>query len=95
MVDVFSMGNIFYSILSGKSPFEGERESRAQKKVIKGERPEIPDEVLQSDDIAIQAILSATKKCWEQNPIDRPRAAVIRDQLKKVMDKMKGENPSR
>ncbi|KAL3774955.1 hypothetical protein ACHAW5_007454 [Stephanodiscus triporus] len=95
MVDVFSMGNIFYSILSGKSPFEGESESKAQKKVIEGQRPEIPDEVLQSDDIAIQAILSATKKCWEQNPIDRPRAAVIRDQLKKVMDKMKGENPSR
>jgi serine/threonine protein kinase len=94
MIDIFSMGNIFYSILSGDSPFEGEKESKAQKKVINGKRPEIPDEVLKSDDIAIKAILSATRQCWEQNPIDRPTAAEVRDQLKNVIDKMKIDHPS-
>jgi serine/threonine protein kinase len=94
-VDIFSMGNIFYSILSGDSPFEGEKESKAQKKVINGKRPKIPDEVLKSDDIAINAILSVTRKCWEQSPSDRPTAAEVRDQLKNVIDKMKSRHLSR
>ncbi len=95
MVDIFSMGNVFFSILSGDSPFEGEKESKAQKKVIAGKRPVIPEEVLKSDDIAIQAIISVTKMCWEQDPKDRPRASAVRDQLKSVMDKLRSDNPSR
>ena len=41
MVDVYSMGNIFYSILVGQTPFEGQKESKAQKKVMEGIRPSI------------------------------------------------------
>jgi len=92
MIDIYSMGNIFYAILSGEMPFEGKKESKAQKKVIEGVRPEIPNEVLESEDIAIQTLLSATKKCWEQKPLDRPSAASIRDELKEVMDRIKKEN---
>ena len=95
MIDVYSMGIVFYSILTGDTPFEGEKESKAQKKVIAGKRPEIPNVILESEDIATQAILSATKKCWEQNPSDRPKASMIRDDLKTVMDKLKHEYLSR
>ena len=38
---VYSMGNIFYSILVGQTPFEGQKESKAQKKVMEGIRPSI------------------------------------------------------
>ncbi|KAL7541491.1 hypothetical protein ACHAXR_011293 [Thalassiosira sp. AJA248-18] len=92
MIDVYSMGNIFYAIIAGEMPFEGQKESKAQKKVMEGKRPIIPSEVLESDDIAIQALVSATKKCWAQKPGDRPSAASIRDEFKKVMDRIKGEN---
>lgn len=95
MIDVYSMGNIFYTILAGEMPFEGQKESKAQKKVMNGTRPKIPDEVLESDDIAIQALVSATKKCWKQKPGDRPKASSIRDELKKVMDRIKSENATK
>jgi serine/threonine protein kinase len=88
MVDIYSMGNIFYAILSGNMPFEGQKESKAQKKVLDGIRPKIPDEVKQSDDIAIQTLVSITKKCWSKKPVDRPSAASIRDELKNLMDRM-------
>ena len=88
MVDIYSMGNIFYAILSGNMPFEGQKESKAQKKVLDGIRPKIPDEVKQSDDIAIQTLVSITKKCWSKKPVDRPSAASIRDELKILMDRM-------
>ena len=91
MIDVYSMGNIFYTILAGEMPFEGQKESKAQKKVMAGERPKIPDGALESDDVAIQALVSATKKCWEQKPGDRPSAALIRDELKSAMDRIKKE----
>lgn len=82
------MGNIFYSILSGNMPFEGQKESKAQKKVLDGVRPKIPDEVKESEDIAIQKLISITKKCWSKKAKDRPSAASVRDELKDLIDRI-------
>lgn len=89
MIDVYSMGNIFYTMLAGEMPFEGQKESKAQKKVMDGVRPRIPKEVQESEDPAMRAMVSATKQCWRQKPGDRPRAAKIRDFLKETMDRIK------
>ena len=91
MVDVYSMGNIFYAILVGKMPFEGQKESKAQKKVMEGIRPSIPKEVMQSEDVAVQAILSEARECWAEKPGDRPPASAVRDRLKEVMDRITRE----
>lgn len=92
MVDVYSMGNIFYAILAGEMPFQKTKESKAQKKVMEGKRPEFPVFVLESRDIAIQAVLAAANKCWAQEPGDRPAAAAVRDNLKKVLDRITRRN---
>ena len=89
MIDVYSMGNIFYTLLAGDMPFEGQKESKAQKKVMDGIRPKIPEEVMESDDIAIQALISATKKAWKHEPRNRPSAASIAEELKEVMARIK------
>lgn len=91
-IDVYSMGNVFYAILSGLMPFEGIKAEKANKQVMEGKRPKIPSEVKESEDIAIQAILAATKKCWIQDPKERPPASEIRDELKSVMERIKKEN---
>ena len=91
-IDVYSMGNVFYAILSGLMPFEGMKQKKASQYVMEGKRPEIPDEVKESDDIAIQAILAATKACWTLDPKERPPAKKIRDELKSVMERIKTEN---
>jgi serine/threonine protein kinase len=88
MIDIYSMGNIFYAMLSGNMPFEGQKESKAQKKVLDGVRPKIPTEVVESDDTAIQTLISITKKCWSKKPIDRPKAASVRDELKELLDRL-------
>jgi hypothetical protein len=88
MVDIYSMGNIFYAIVSGDMPFENDKEKDAQKKIKNGERPIIPESVLKSDDIAIKTIVSAVERCWKHDPKERPSASTIRDELKRVMDKM-------
>ena len=85
MIDIYSMGNIFYAILTGEMPFEGQKDSKAQKKVIDGERPAGMERYEEDDDVAIRALISATKKCWEQEPGDRPSAASVRDEFKKVL----------
>ena len=90
-IDVYSMGNVFYAILSGLMPFEGMKQKKASQYVMDGKRPEIPDEVKESDDIAIQAILAATKACWTHDPKERPPAKKIRDELKSVMERIKTE----
>jgi hypothetical protein len=90
-IDVYSMGNVFYAILSGLMPFEGIKQKKASQYVMEGKRPEIPDEVKESDDIAIQAILAATKACWTHDPKERPPAKKIRDELKSVMERIKTE----
>lgn len=92
MIDIYSMGNIFYAILSGNMPFEGQKESKAQKKVMDGIRPKIPKEVMESDDVAIQTLLSVTKRCWSKKPNDRPSAATIRDELKELLDGLVSNN---
>jgi hypothetical protein len=94
-IDVYSMGNVFYAILSGMMPFEGMKQQKATKKVMEGKRPKIPIEIEESDDIAIKAILAATKACWRQDPKDRPPAREIRDELKSVMDRIKKENTTK
>jgi len=94
-IDVYSMGNIFYAILSGLMPFEGIKAEKANKQVMEGKRPKIPSEVKESEDIAIQAILAATKKCWIQDPMERPPASEIRDELKSVMERIKKENTTK
>lgn len=89
MIDIYSMGNIFYSIIAGEMPYDDLKEDEAQKKIRHGERPEVPEEVLNSDDEAIQAIISAMKSCWAQNPHDRPKASVIRDEFEEVMNRVR------
>lgn len=95
LVIALAVGNIFYAIIAGEMPFEGQKESKAQKKVMDGTRPTIPDEVLESKDIAIKTLVSATRKCWEQKPEDRPSAASVRDEFKRVLDRIRKNNATK
>ena len=77
----------------GDMPFEGQKESKAQKKVTQGIRPKVPDEVKEQalEDPAVEAIKTAMHQCWKHKPDERPRASAIRDQLKEALDRSKKE----
>jgi serine/threonine protein kinase len=80
-VDVYSMGNIFYFILSMKWPFEDMKSDDGQKRIIDGERPELPSAVRKSHDPAIMAIVEAIQGCWIQDPKERATAADVSNAL--------------
>jgi len=78
-VDIYSMGNIIYSILTDKDPWEETPEKRAQKLVMEGKRPNVPERVKSSKDFVDVALRAMMWKCWEQTPNNRPRARKVAD----------------
>ena len=82
-VDIFSMGHIFYRLISGAEPWNrlepGGKPSKAvvNKKVQQGILPTIPDAVAKSNDPEIVAIRDAMLQCYEKDPQNRPSARAI------------------
>lgn len=69
-------------------PFEDVKEKMAQELVKDGKRPNIPKDALHSEDPAIKTIVSMIKRCWKQDPSERPSASRVRDELKEVIQKI-------
>ena len=81
-IDVYSEGNIFYVLLTGKYPFEDAGKEEAKFRVMAGKRPKIDEEFLNSKDPLIQALVTATQRCWTQNPEKRPTSREIEQFLR-------------
>ena len=78
-VDIYSFGNILYSVLTGGFPFAHEKSEKAQSRVKHGERPDIPSSVQDSADPFDQAMLKVIEMCWIQDPIKRASAREIQE----------------
>ena len=74
-VDIYSMGNVFYTILTGLWPFEKEKDARQQ--IIEGKRPYIARRFKESNDPADHAMLKAISMCWKQDPANRATAKEV------------------
>ena len=70
-VDNYSMGNIFFVLLTGTYPFPDKTKKEVKILVGEGERPSIAQRLLTSSDQNEQALIAAAKMCWAQNPNDR------------------------
>mmetsp|Transcript_7133 Transcript_7133/g.11294 ORF Transcript_7133/g.11294 Transcript_7133/m.11294 type:complete len:112 (+) Transcript_7133:137-472(+) len=90
-IDVYSMGNIFYSILTDLDPWEDEDTEDAQKAIMKGDRPWVTSSIKDSKDAAIVAMRKMMHKCWEHKPEDRPRARYVADYLSKKLSQVDRE----
>ena len=93
-VDVYSLGNIFYGILTGEWPFHHESsEKKAQKRLIAGERPSIADKHRNSSDPFDQAMIKAIEMCWIQKPEERANARQVQKFIKEVL-RQQGVSPN-
>jgi serine/threonine protein kinase len=65
MVDVFSFGMTFFEVLTGQGPFQAEQRMTVQKRIDRGERPDLPKTCPPFLAFLIQS-------CWDGNPKARP-----------------------
>jgi len=86
-VDVYSMGNIFYFILTGEFPFEKHSRNTIKSALKAGKRQRIPEEYAKSEDPMIQAVVKAIRMSWIQNPTDRATARQVQHQLERALRK--------
>ncbi len=91
-VDIYSLGNVFFGIATGKDLFwnkdEKERKNtNIQKFIINGERTPIPDDLKNSTDPYEQALLKAIEMCWKQDPKERPTARELQDLFMNELEK--------
>mmetsp|Transcript_29355 Transcript_29355/g.45403 ORF Transcript_29355/g.45403 Transcript_29355/m.45403 type:complete len:618 (+) Transcript_29355:56-1909(+) len=92
-IDVYALGNILYKIAVGNSPWKynfnkakkilDEHKEKITRSKLKGGKPKVPDEVKNSEDPSIQAVLTAMDRCYRNDPDIRPSAREISDYLNK------------
>ena len=80
-IDVYSMGNIFYVLVTDQLPFQDDEMTIAQRKIMNGERPHVPSKFRNSKEPGYKVLISLMKLCWNQNPRERPSARVVADMI--------------
>jgi len=71
--DIYSLGMIMYEVLTGYPPFTNEsHDTNLALKIVQGTRPQFPQQVKYP-----QLLIDLIKKCWEQEPNNRPTAREI------------------
>lgn len=88
-VDIYSIGNVIYSILVGKYPFHDLSSDRVKELVKSGHTPDIPESYQRSDDPNIQALLQAMQLCWVKEPSRRISARHLEEYLRPFATKNK------
>ncbi|KAL9189793.1 hypothetical protein ACHAXT_009468 [Thalassiosira profunda] len=93
-VDVYSLGNILWDILTTHSPrgkMKKELEAETRPMVARGELPKWPSDFNTTKlerDPALKAIERAMRKCLRLKPEDRPTAGEIADELSVAIDNL-------
>jgi len=84
--DIYSLGVVFWEISSGEIPFSNLDVAFIKKKVLKNERPPIPEDCPSNFSELITM-------CWNQNPLERPKIDVVISILNSMIDQYTNHNP--
>jgi len=80
--DCYALGMVIYEVLSGQAPFAPFKDFIVMRKVIDGERPELPEGAERAwftGDLWQILVL-----CWEAQPGSRPSIAAVRGCLERA-----------
>jgi hypothetical protein len=80
-IDVFSMGSVFYYLLTGHAPFAEEPYKKAVLHINNGVHPPLPKKLSASTEPSMIAILDAMKWCRQLMAEDRPNSRQVADKL--------------
>jgi len=87
-IDVYSMGNIFYEILTNEKPFKNIATKQVRSIVKEGLRPVVPFKVKNSNNQIDIVLMRAMDMCFHQNPKKRPSAKDVAIYLSKQLQKI-------
>lgn len=81
-VDVYSMGNIFFMLMTRKWPWSKFREKEAKKAIKAGKHPSMPSSIKKSKDPVDKILMKAMKMAHRYDPTERASAREIETFLK-------------
>jgi len=89
-IDIYSMGNIFFRLICGKSPWgkldDNPTKEQIHESIVQGKLPHIPSKVTKTDNPIVIAIREAMMKAYTNDPEKRPSARSIANGLLKARE---------
>ena len=85
-VDVFSLGNVLYYLLTRHEPWEDYKLKQVYDLVKLGQRPKIPDQIYQSTHIFERYMIKAMEMAWIHEHTERPGALEVANAIKEGLD---------
>lgn len=89
--------NIYWlvqELLTGKVPYASFHKYQVPSVISSGKLPQAPDFRGSADESVFLALWSIARKCWHDNPLERPSAADIRQDVKVVSLEARNEGMS-
>ena len=87
-VDVYSLGNVLYFLLTRQNPWRDVPAKDVYDLVMKGKRPKIPTKILQSDELFHKYMIQALEMAYTHRAIERPGAREVAAKLKEGIDEL-------
>lgn len=97
-IDIYALGNVMYRFAVGHSPWKkangrsltsDEKRQVALLKLTEGKLPDVPNEVLHSNNPATQGLLQIMRECYHHDPTQRPTAKQIVNELQVIINDYK------
>jgi hypothetical protein len=95
--DVFTLGSLFYTLLTGNAPFIVGAHSKkpspqaleeAIQEIVDGNEPFLPSSIVKSEDPSYVAIVDAMRWCRQYYAKDRPSSQQVAERLKEALEKV-------
>ncbi|CEL59198.1 Tyrosine-protein kinase TXK OS=Homo sapiens GN=TXK PE=1 SV=3 [Rhizoctonia solani AG-1 IB] len=87
--DVYSLGMTILEVITGDFPWANISHPRVLALMFKKERPKRPNDHIPSGNKWADLTWNLLMGCWDQNPMERPTAAEVRDELKEISNSLK------